>query len=193
MLNIIDEPREFRQTTFGAYVQDDWKFKSNLTFNIGLRYEPTTVLKDAQGRITNLATITATSPTCGSPFSVSAPPYNLPAQPGTSCGSVGPYYNNATTKNFEPRIGFAWDPFKDGKTSVRGSFGIYDVDPFRATSSCSKTRQGRSSFSRASLGTNSYYGPQFRSRRGRSGAGEFNGQQTFRINSRGLASSNLRR
>jgi hypothetical protein len=130
LLNIIDEPREFRQTTFGAYVQDDWKFKSNLTFNIGMRYEPTTVLKDGQGRITNLATITSTSPTCGSPFSVSAPPYNLPPIAGTSCGSVGPYYKNATTLNFEPRIGFAWDPFKNGKTSVRGSFGIYDVDPF---------------------------------------------------------------
>jgi hypothetical protein len=130
LLNIIDEPREFRQTSFGAYVQDDWKFKSNVTFNIGLRYEPTTVLKDAQGRITNLATITSTSPTCGSPFSVSAPPYNLPPIAGTSCGSVGPYYNNSTTKNFDPRIGFAWDPFKNGKTSVRGSFGLYDVDPF---------------------------------------------------------------
>ncbi len=131
MLNIIDEPREFRQTSFGAYVQDDWKFKSNLTLNIGLRYEPTTVLKDAQGRITNLATITAAAPTCSSPFSVAAPPYNLPPTPGTSCASVSPtYYNNATTKNFEPRLGFAWDPFKDGKTSVRGSFGLYDVDPF---------------------------------------------------------------
>ena len=130
LLNIIDEPREFRQTTFAAYVQDDWKFKSNLTLNIGLRYEPTTVLKDAQGRITNLATITSTSPTCATPFSVSAPPYNLPPIAGTSCGSVGPYYKNATTLNFEPRIGFAWDPFKNGKTSVRGSFGIYDVDPF---------------------------------------------------------------
>jgi hypothetical protein len=130
LLNIIDEPREFRQTTFGAYVQDDYKFKPNVTFNIGVRYEPTTVLKDAQGRITNLLSITSTSPQCGSPFSVSAPPYNLPAQPGTACSSVGPYYNNATLRNFEPRIGFAWDPFKDGKTSIRGSFGMFDVDPF---------------------------------------------------------------
>ena len=130
LLNIIDNPREFRQTTFGAYVQDDWKMKPNLTLNLGIRYEPTTVLNDAQGRITDLTTITATAPTCGSPFSVSAPPYNLPPQAGTTCGNVGPYYNNPTTKNFEPRIGFAWDPFKTGKTSVRGSFGIYDVDPF---------------------------------------------------------------
>ena len=125
LLNIVDNPREFRQTTFGFYVQDDWKFRSNLTFNIGLRYEPTTVLNDAQGRITNLATITATSPTCGVQFS--AP---IPAQPGSACSGVGPYYKNATLRNFEPRLGFAWDPFKDGKSSIRGSVGLYDVDPF---------------------------------------------------------------
>jgi len=125
LLNIVDNPREFRQTTFGFYAQDDWKFRSNLTLNLGLRYEPSTVLKDAQGRITDLATISDTSPTCGVQFS--AP---IPAQPGSSCGSVGPYYKNATLRNFEPRLGFAWDPFKDGKSSVRGSAGLYDVDPF---------------------------------------------------------------
>ncbi len=125
LLNIVDNPREFRQTTFGLYVEDDWKFKSNLTFNIGLRYQPTTVLKDAQGRITNLADITAQAPTCGVQFS--AP---IPAQPGSACGGVGPYYKNPTLRNFEPRVGFAWDPFKNGKTSVRGSAGLYDVDPF---------------------------------------------------------------
>jgi hypothetical protein len=124
LLNIVDNPREFRQTTYALYVQDDWKFKPNLTFNIGLRYEPTTVLKDAQGRITNLATITAQSPTCGTQFTAPIPP-----QPGSSCGSVGPYYNNPTLRNFEPRVGFAWDPFKNGKSSVRGSFGLYDVAP----------------------------------------------------------------
>jgi hypothetical protein len=125
LLNVVDEPREFRQTTFGLYAQDDWKFKPNLTLNLGIRYEPTTVLKDAQGRITDLATITAASPTCGTSFTAPGP-----ALPGSSCGSVGPYYKNATLRNFEPRLGFAWDPFKDGKNSVRGSFGIYDVDPF---------------------------------------------------------------
>ena len=130
LLNIVDFPREFRQTLFNAYVQDDWKMKPNLTLNIGIRYEPSTVLSDGQGRITNLPKITDPDPTCGTPFSLSAPPYSLPPIHGGSCAGVGPYYNNATTKNFEPRIGFAWDPFKNGKTSVRGSFGIYDVDPF---------------------------------------------------------------
>ncbi len=121
----VDNPREFRQTMFSFYAQDDWKARSNLTVNMGIRYEPSTVMNDAQGRITNLATITATSPTCGTNFGDT----NIPAQPGSSCGSVGGYYKNATLRNFEPRLGFAWDPFKDGKTSVRGSFGIYDVDP----------------------------------------------------------------
>ena len=125
LVNVVDEPREFRQTAFSLYAQDDYKIKSNLTLNLGVRYEPTTVLKDAQGRITDLAEITSTSPTCGVAFT--AP---IPAQPGSSCGGVGPYYKNPTLRNFEPRIGFAWDPFKDGKSSVRGSFGIYDVDPF---------------------------------------------------------------
>jgi hypothetical protein len=125
LLNVTDNPREFRQTTFSLYAQDDWKIKSNLTINLGLRYEPTTVLKDAQGRITNLATISASSPTCGTAFTDPGP-----ALPGSSCGGTGPYYKNPTLRNFEPRVGFAWDPFKDGKTSVRGSFGIYDVDPF---------------------------------------------------------------
>jgi hypothetical protein len=124
LVNIVDNPREFRQTSMGFYFQDDWKFKSNLTLNIGLRYEPTTVLNDAQGRITNLASITAISPTCGTQFT--AP---IPAQAGSSCGSVGPYYENPTLHNFEPRVGFAWDPFRNGKSSVRGSFGLYDVDP----------------------------------------------------------------
>ena len=128
LLNVVDNPREFRQTTFSLYAQDDWKIKSNLTLNLGVRYEPTTVLKDAQGRITNLATITAAAPTCGVSFT--DPPPTGPTEPGSTCGSVGPYYKNPTLRNVEPRVGFAWDPFKDGKNSVRGSFGIYDVDPF---------------------------------------------------------------
>jgi hypothetical protein len=123
-LPIVDQPREFRQTLFSAYVQDDWKIKSNLTLNIGLRYEMTTVLNDAQGRITNLVNITDSSPVCATQFTAPVPP-----QAGSTCGSVGPYYSNPTLRNFEPRIGFAWDPLKDGKTSVRGSFGIYDVLP----------------------------------------------------------------
>ena len=108
--------------------------RSNLTLNIGLRYEMTTVLKDGLNRIGSLQNIV--EPTAGTTAdsdlrcakNFTGFPGITP-QAGTSCDSVGPYYKNPTLRNFEPRVGFAWDPFKDGKTSVRGGFGIYDVLP----------------------------------------------------------------
>ncbi len=121
-------PRELRQTLIAGYVQDDWRLRSNLTLNLGLRYEMTTVLNDAQGKITSLLNISDPAPQCGVQFTSSFAPGGKPPA-GAACGSVGPYYHNPTLRNFEPRIGFAWDPFRDGKTSVRGGFGIYDVLP----------------------------------------------------------------
>src|SRR4029078_3387580 len=104
----------------GGYVQDDWRIRSNLTLNLGLRYEMATVLNDAQGRIGGLLNITDAAPQCAFNFtSPWAKNFSTPP-PGSKCGSVGPYYTNPTKRNFEPRVGFAWDPFKDGKTSIRG-------------------------------------------------------------------------
>jgi hypothetical protein len=121
-------PRELRQTLFAGYVQDDWRIRPNLTLNLGVRYEMATVINDAQGKITNVVSITSPNLQCGTLFdSQFAPGGTTPA--GAACNTVGPYYSNPTRLNFEPRIGFAWDPFHDGKTSVRGAFGMYDVLP----------------------------------------------------------------
>jgi hypothetical protein len=121
-------PRELRQTLYGGYLQDDWRFRSNLTLNLGVRYEMTTVINDAQGKLTSLLNITDSAPQCGKQFTSPFAPGGI-SPPGAVCGSVGPYYSNPTLRNFEPRIGFAWDPFRTGKTSVRGSFGLFDVLP----------------------------------------------------------------
>lgn len=99
-------PRDLRQTLFGLYIQDDFKFKPNLTLNLGLRYEMATVPSETANQLTTLVHLTDTSPKLGSP-----------------------YFSNPTLRNFEPRVGFAWDPFRRGKTSIRGAFGIYDVLP----------------------------------------------------------------
>ena len=109
-----------RESLYAGYVQDDWRFHPNLTFNIGLRYEFTTRPKDANNRIQEITTLT----NCAT--------VGVTPSPTSPCGPVHVdsfIHNNPTTKNFEPRVGFSWDPFKNGKTAVRGGFGIFDVLP----------------------------------------------------------------
>ena len=99
-------PRNLRTTLVGLYVQDDWRAKKNLTLNLGLRYEMNTMLTETQNKLSVLRNLTDATPHLGNPF-----------------------FNNPTLKNFEPRLGFAWDPFRNGKTAVRGGVGMFDVLP----------------------------------------------------------------
>jgi hypothetical protein len=98
--------RGLRESLVAFYVQDDWRFRPNLNLNLGLRYEMTTVPTEETGRLSTLINITDQDPHLGNP-----------------------YFLNPTRRNFEPRIGFSWDPFRNGKTAVRGGFGIFDVLP----------------------------------------------------------------
>jgi hypothetical protein len=99
-------PIGLRQTVFGLYVQDDWHLKPNLTLNLGLRYEMASVPSEEHGRLSTLPSLDSPQPKLGSP-----------------------YFQNPTLRNFSPRVGFSWDPFRTGKTAVRGGFGQYDVLP----------------------------------------------------------------
>jgi carboxypeptidase family protein/TonB-dependent receptor-like protein len=109
-------PRNFRQNIFGGYVQDDWRAKPNLTLNLGLRYEMATVPTETNGKLVNLRNIMDPLPICG-------------VLVAGSCAGKGPLFSNPTLKNFEPRIGFAWDPLRNGKMAVRGGAGLFDVLP----------------------------------------------------------------
>jgi hypothetical protein len=101
------KPINVRQTLFGGYLQDDWHLHSNLTLNLGIRYEPVTLPTEAHDGFAVLLKITDPAET---------PVKHL-------------WASNQTLRNFQPRVGFSWDPFHDGKTAVRGAFGIYDVLP----------------------------------------------------------------
>jgi hypothetical protein len=92
------------QPSYDAFAQDSYKWKPNFTINLGLRYAWNSTPSEAAGHFTQFDPAT-----------------------GTLVPASQPYHTN--NKNFQPRVGFAWDPFKDGKTSVRAAYAILTQDP----------------------------------------------------------------
>jgi hypothetical protein len=107
-----ETPRYVRMSIAAGYFQDDIHFRPNLTFNVGLRYEFGEVPYEVDGKLANLRMLSSA------------------VLPDPHLGS--PYFRNPTKNDWEPRIGFAWDPFKNGRSSVRGGFGMFDVLPMPA-------------------------------------------------------------
>lgn len=105
----------FRTSSYAAFIQDDWKVRPNLTLNLGLRYEYQSPLTEKNNRLTNY----------------------IFGPNGIVDGKVVPVSTlyDPDRNNFSPRFGFAWQPnfkafgdrFADGRTVIRGGFGIgYD-------------------------------------------------------------------
>jgi hypothetical protein len=123
MRQSIPNDLDVRQWYFGAYAQDTWKATSRLTINYGLRWEPFFPMQVGDGRIYTFDLNRFYAGTRSQVWTNAPPGFYYPGDPGFN-GKAG---INGSWKNFEPRIGVAFDPFGDGKTAIRAGAGInYD-------------------------------------------------------------------
>src|SRR5580698_1180271 len=107
--------RGLRKWITGTYAQDEWRVTPHLTLNFGLRYEVNTPYTEIRNRLN------AWEPGHQSTVFPSAPEGLLfPGDPGIPSG-IAPI----DWKELMPRVGFAWDPFGDAKTTVRAGSGIF--------------------------------------------------------------------
>ncbi len=86
------------QNALGFYVQDNYKVRPNVTLELGFRYDWNMTPTERYNRFV---------------VSIRRPGRWFRPEPESTTSIT------KTTRNFQPRVGFAWDPFKDGKTSVR--------------------------------------------------------------------------
>jgi outer membrane receptor protein involved in Fe transport len=103
------------QKQMAAFVQDEWRVTPRLTLTLGLRYEYTSPERDIHGH--SYSTIPGLQ---SSRFQNAPLGLVVPGDHGAPRGWYFPDY-----KDFAPRFGFAWDPFGNGKTSIRGGGGMF--------------------------------------------------------------------
>jgi hypothetical protein len=97
-----------RKTELYSYIEDEWKVRSNLTLNTGVRYTFYNIFNEVQGRANPFDFVS-----CG---------------PQGYCGA-GASFGNTNTLDIDPRLSITWSPTaSSGKTVIRSGFGIYHGD-----------------------------------------------------------------
>jgi hypothetical protein len=111
----IPNERNYSLDNWAVYLQDAWRVKPNLTIRAGLKWEYYSPLREDD----NLAFL---------PILNGRPLHDVLMDPNGTVGFVDGDFYNKDLNGFGPTIGFAWDPFHDGKTSVRGGYTLSFVN-----------------------------------------------------------------
>jgi outer membrane receptor protein involved in Fe transport len=110
-------------------IRGSWRVSRRLSLNLGLRFEPYTFMSDTQDRNQTFDLANYTQRVRSEIFPL-APPGLLyrgdTAPKGYPCGPKLPLQVSCPdNNNWAPRIGLAWDPLGDGKSSVRAGYSIF--------------------------------------------------------------------
>ncbi len=104
----------------GGYVQDSWKTTRRLTLNYGVRYEPFVPWHEIRGRMGSFFPTLWSAGTHSTMYPLAPAGLQFAGDAGFNKNGV-----ESSFKHFMPRLGFAWDVFGTGKTSVRGGAGMF--------------------------------------------------------------------
>ena len=126
-----DAQKEFRETDYDAYFQDDWHVTRTLTLNLGMRWDIYGQISDDKGKFAAFwpQLATNTFPASGNLYTGFIVPANYPANFGAPPAGVAVNGNNTfagnpvSYRNVGPRVGFSWAALP--KVVVRGGYGIY--------------------------------------------------------------------
>jgi hypothetical protein len=111
----IPNERNYRLNDTAVFLQDNWRWKPNLTVRVGLKWEYYTPLRERD----NLGLL---------PVLNGRSVRDALLDPNGTVTFVNGGFYKPDRNNFGPTIGFAWDPFKDGRTSVRGGYSLTFVN-----------------------------------------------------------------
>jgi hypothetical protein len=152
---------------YSFYLQDDWRARSNLTLNLGLRWEHETPTTERYNRAVDGFDPTAVNPVSAAAAAAYAknpaallPPGQFSALGGLTYASASnPNVYNTESSIFSPRLGVAWTPSKLGhKTVLRGGFGVF-VAPNGINGALALNQEGFSQTTTYVATSNSYLSP----------------------------------